>query len=229
MRSRPDCLVATRLAILVAPLGMSGCLVRNVPAPSPPKEDMPVVDLPASKPPAGSARVLVSTDVPARVGLAARHARAADMSGGTSHEIEGTSCDATPCVLTLPYGEHVLRFEGTRGGGRTSTAEVAVRNDVVVVNHTLGKSELGSSFIYGLGMIGVGLVGLATTFGPLAPDSSSTEVKTAKILLFGSFTVAGGAAICLTTRTEQEGATTQWVPKPSERPRELAVSIRGSF
>jgi hypothetical protein len=220
----------SRLGSLVAPLALSGCLVRTVPPPAPPKEDMPVIDLPAS-PSGGSGLVVVSSDVTARVGAAHGQVRSArNMGNGVSLDGAGSSCERTPCVLTLRYGEHELHFEGTNDSGRTSTANVTVRSDVTVVNHTLGKSELESSYLYGLGLISVALGALLVT-RDLSYSDTSAEVKTAELFFSGALAVAGCAAIFLTTRTKQQGATTQWTPNPdkSSRMRELDVAIRTAF
>jgi hypothetical protein len=222
--------VTSRLGFLVAPLALSGCLVRTISPPAPPLKQMPLVDVPAS-PPAGSGRVVVSTDVPARVGTAHRQIRSAtDMRSDTSLDGGGSSCDRTPCVLTLPYGETELRFEGTDHSDRTSTANVNVRSDLTVVNHTLGKSELGNSYLYGLGLIAVAVSGVLLT-RELSDSDMSAEVKTAELFFSGAFAVGGLAAIFLTTRTEQQGATTQWMPNPekSSRVRELDVAIHRAF
>src|SRR6476469_1903905 len=108
-----------RLTIVASIFALCGCTTRILPPPEAPARELPSSELDAPDEGDGAmARVVITTDVPARVEM--RH-------GGTYAARDGRVtldqmlCIETPCTVTLPYGDHELHFRGVRDHGRSST------------------------------------------------------------------------------------------------------------
>src|SRR3954453_22426106 len=105
-------------------LAMSGCYVRPFPPPVAPAPSMPVLVAPLPEVSPGSARVVVATDVPARViGRRRSGGGWGAFSGGQEAGTGQIVCARTPCVVITTYGELPFRFEGVDDGGRSSEAK----------------------------------------------------------------------------------------------------------
>ena len=98
---------------------------------------MPRLEVPASVAPRDGARIIIATDVPAKVERVNEH------PGGGAYgapDPDDVLCAETPCIVTLPRGDYSLRFRGLTDDERTSTALLEVRNGTQVLNHTLGQN-----------------------------------------------------------------------------------------
>jgi hypothetical protein len=213
-------------AVALSTLG--GCVVHTLPPPPVPARDMPVVSLPPTPPYAGYTRVLIATDVPARVALWGQEGRPTGPTDGRRPIMDSISCDNTPCVLTLPQGEHQLHFEGTgKNSNRTSTAKVVVRDEIVVVNHALGKDEKSAERVYGIGLLSAGLISIGLSLIPF-PSYSSSEWRTTSFAIDCVAIVSGVVLLGFSTETLQEGATIQWT-LPAATERGPGISFRRTF
>ncbi len=168
----------------------------------------------------GYARVVIGTDVPARlehithrVHLRHNQEGAASFSAG-----EGLLCVETPCAITLPYGDYELVFRGTRDRERVSTATLVVRRETVVLNHTLGRvhTPAGQTLAYVLAGTGLAVVAVAvgiaeenTKQGRTTQDSTVPTVAATGIGMM----VLGGFVGMASAGTRQEGSSTQWSPR----------------
>lgn len=228
-RSCLELVASQRVVPAVTAIAMNGCIVHTLPPPPAPAKDMPVVNVPPTPPRPGFSRVLIATDVPARVALTGE--QPSGPTAGPRAGFETTSCEDTPCVLTLPKGEHEFQFEGTRKhSNRRGTANVVVRNDTVVVNHALGKEETSSELVYGLACLGAAAAFLVTPLTPLGQEQSETG-RTIDLVAGGVFTVVGAFLLGFSSKTRQAGATTQWTPSPKPEPARAggAVSFGRTF
>lgn len=174
-------------------------------------------DLPP--PGGGMARIIVSTDVPARVERIASHrAWTPEASAHVSPEVgEGLLCEETPCVVTLPYGDHELVFKGTRDSERVGSATLKVRSETIVINHTLGRVHHPGGQAVGWGITLVGAVCLGVALGMAeTSEKNHTELSSsvAPLAMAGLGTMLFGGVIGLASpTTRQDGASTMWVPK----------------
>lgn len=200
-------LAAASLVTLL--VNATGCSVAMAPPP-PPKASLPDLgEPPPPEPVAGFSRVMISTDVPARVSYLSRGV-----------PLETPICEATPCVVTLPYGDYILAFQGLNDGGRRSRTGIRVGRSTEVVNHTLGKN--GASPLAALGLVVTifGGLALATAVGIAEGNSergNKTDATVGTIGVVGlGMTLFGGALFLGAPRYHQEGATTHWTPMPKE-------------
>jgi hypothetical protein len=207
------------LSIILAST-QSACTMQRVAPPGAPTAWMPDVgdDLPPSG--SGYARVVIGTDVPARVGRVALHAvnlrRAeapASFAGG-----EVLLCAETPCAITLPYGDYELVFKGTVDAERVSHARLSVRRETVILNHTLGRvhTPAGQHVAWGLAGVGVVLLGVAYAVADrnLERTGRPAEDSTLAVAATGLGTmVLGGIVGMASPGTTQDGSSTQWSPR----------------
>jgi hypothetical protein len=194
----------------------SACTMHRVPPPSAPDASMPDVgDLPTSG--GGMARVVIGTDVPARVERITHRVARVDreergpssISGG-----EGLLCAETPCVVTLPYGDYELVFKGAHDGDRVSRTTLAVRRDTIVLNHTLGRSHrpAGQAVGYALAILGGVLVGAALGLAEVDRERRVGAHDVTVPAIAGSgfgMMVLGGIVAFASPGTTQDGASTQ--------------------
>jgi hypothetical protein len=193
---------------LLAVLSIGGC-VSTLPAPAAPPRELPDVDRATPSATAGRTRVIIATDVPARV----------EQAGGP------TLCPRTPCAVSLPEGDYELRFRGVYDEGRASVSSVGVRGRALAVNHTLGQDRASVGQIAGPVLMTVGGVLLLLALikqGATADDSdrgipqSETREKedTAGVMaLIGLGCLVGGGIVMGTTPdVRQPGSTTTWTP-----------------
>lgn len=196
-------------ACLLAILGnTTGCAVAMKPPPPPPMST-PEVDDEAEPPPPSSSRVLISTDVPARVSY---------LTPGTALELP--LCDATPCSAELPYGDYVLTFKGLKDSERQSYAAIRVVRPNEVVNHTLGKRPVSPLAAVGLivGLAGALTLGLAFAIAADGNDRGrKADRSLAEVAGVGlGATLFGGTLFFAAPRYRQEGSTTHWTPLPKD-------------
>jgi hypothetical protein len=176
------------------------------------------------------ARVVVSTDVPARVERITAMTEQLERHIGTK-EVPSIAllCEATPCAVTLPYGDYELVFTGIADPGRTSSATLHVRAETVVLKHTLGqvRHARGQTAGYALVVTGIILLGVA---GGLAtsqtlPRASSSTVGGFALAGLGGLAL-GGVVLAASPTMRQEGATSEFAPP---RPVTVGMSIGAKF
>jgi hypothetical protein len=160
---------------------------------------MPALDVdPPDEHEGGLSRVIIETDVPARV------------------ERDGLLCESTPCVVALPYGDHELRFQG--GPERWSSVVVHVRHPTEVVNHTLGMHHAAPAQGLGVFAAAVGLVVVGVGIALALPNDDGTpstvKGETTAAIVGGGFgaILLGGVIVAAANGTTRDGATTQWTP-----------------
>jgi hypothetical protein len=180
-----------------------GCAPQVLLPPPPPEPHMPALD---AEPPesyeGGMARVMIETDVPARVDT----------------EAPAVLCASTPCAVTLPYGDHVLRFAGISDSERSTSVVVRVAHPTEVVNHTLGRHHVPASVGVGAGVAATGLLLIALAIVLALPRDDGTPSKvdpasSAGFATVGALTLLyGGIIMGASPVTKQDGSTTQWSP-----------------
>jgi hypothetical protein len=181
---------------------------------------VPATSAPEVSADAGLARVLVSSDVPARV-EEVKHIQVA-YRHGTSREL---LCEETPCAFTLPYGDHEILLTAMGDPERSGSTVVHAREGTVVVNHTLGRRHVPNGQGAGVALIVLGAATAVVAAG--FAESMSRKADTSagdKQAVVGTF-VAGLGAIglgCLflaaSPTMEQPGSTTQWSPASAPPP-----------
>lgn len=179
---------------------------------------MPAIDEPPPEPANGVARVLISTDVPARVHR---------LTTGPDGEL---LCETTPCAVTLPYGDHRVTFVGTKDRARFSTATVRVKAPTEIVNHTLGRGDTNpvGALLGGGAVVGGTLVLTFALALALHARKHHESAEPARNLAIGGLGSILGGAILMGAfpSTEQPGSTTQWQP---ERGRTIGGSVAIAF
>jgi hypothetical protein len=177
---------------------------------------MPALEDVPKEPESGMARVIISTDVPARVervttGTARRGLRASYL------QLDDLLCESTPCVVTLPYGDHEIAFHAlTESNRHSSPIIVRVRKATEVVNHTFGMSKGNPGQVLGAlaAITGVVLVGVAV--GMAMHEQRQHRPTTdgpVNLAMGGGLTILGGCVLmAIFPGTHQEGSTTQWSP-----------------
>jgi hypothetical protein len=189
---------------------------------------MPALGSPLPEVAPGKARVVISTDVPARViGRKRKGDGSGDFYGGEEVWTEQVVCEQTPCVVAVPRGNHQLKFEGLDDGGRSSMAKVSVEGETVVVNHTLGQQRVDWARPVGLGLLGAGVVSLVYALSSVESGHMSGEVG--NVLLLGGLgsVIVGGVVLSVSgPPSTQDGSTTQWAPAPTAK---VGASLAGKF
>jgi hypothetical protein len=199
---------STTLAALLALPWLGGC-VSTLPAPPAPPQALPDVAGASSVVTTGETRVIIATDVPARV----------EQAGGR------TLCPRTPCAVSLPEGDYELRFRGIHDEGRASVSAVGVRGRALAVNHTLGQDRSSAGQIAGPVLMTVGgvLLVLASFVVVSAVADSDRQIPQSEtrkkgdtaeamaLLGLGSL-VGGGIFWGATPEVRQPGSTTTWAP-----------------
>lgn len=207
------------LSIMLAST-QSACTMQRIAPPGAPTAWMPDVgdDLPPSG--GGYARVVIGTDVPARVERVAfrvANLRRAD-APASSVGGEVLLCAETPCAITLPYGDYELVFKGTVDAERVSHAPLSVRRETVVLNHTLGRvhTPVGQHVAWGLAGVGVAILGVAYAVADRNMDRTGRPAEDSTLALAGTglgTMVLGGIVGMASRGTTQDGASTQWSPR----------------
>jgi hypothetical protein len=218
-----------RLALGIASLfAMGGCYVQSCPPPAAPARSMPALASPLPEVAPDKTRVVISTDVPARVIVRRRKGDGSgDFYGGEEVWTEQVVCEQTPCAVTAPRGNHQLKFEGLDDGGRSSTAKVSFDGETVVVNHTLGQQRVDWARPVGLGLLGAGVASLIFVLSSSEGHSMSGEVGNVFLLGgLGSVIVGGVVLSASGPPSTQDGSTTQWAPPPTAK---VGASLAGKF
>jgi hypothetical protein len=154
------------------------------------------------EPPEGWGRVLIATDVPASV-------VELDAVGGVMRH-----CRRTPCSVVLPYGDHVLHFQGTSDRGRSSQTHAYVGDPSVVINHTLGQSRTNVGQILGSIVAVSGLAAIIIGGAMLTNEIDNTAGNGAKWIAGGlAAAVGGGILVVAAPGVQQAGSSTAWAPQ----------------
>lgn len=204
-----------RALALLACFTTTACTRLVDPPPRPPAT-MPALEPEPPEPESGLARVLISTDVPARVVRVSSGVISSVGLRSRSLTLSDLLCDTTPCAVTLPYGDHEIELRGLRDGTRHSKTTVHVRRPTEIVNHTLGKSTLNpgqalGGFVALTSAVVLG-VGLGLAAGAEARHQSAEGPR--DVAVGGLVGVVGGLVIMgMFPSTRQEGSTTQWSPE----------------
>jgi hypothetical protein len=177
------------------------------------------------------ARVLVSTDVPARVGRLQTLA-ASDGTRRVSGTVDDLLCERTPCAVVLPYGDHELSFQATDEPERTSSTIVHVHESAVVVNHSLGRRHASEGRGAGVALAVVGLLVTCGSLGVMsaAQKAGSAQDPSAPRAAIGvglGLLVLGGLVSAAAPTTVQPGATTQW--SPAQNGGSLGAALGATF
>jgi hypothetical protein len=195
--------------------------VRVVRPPPAPDRTLPALEAPLPEAGGGMARVVIWTDVPARVErVGTIDARGSRIFDTREFAARAVLCDPAPCVVTLPYGDYELTFSGIKDASRTGTATLRVHSDTVVFKHTLGQLRHGRGQVTGYAIVLTGLlllgVSAAMATNPSARQNSST-VEGLAIAGAGGIAL-GGVVLVASPTTRQEGSTSQWDPFPRPPP-----------
>lgn len=200
----------------------SAACTRTLPPPAPPARELPPLDEPLPEVGEGTgeglSRVVITTDVPARVERIAHVETIAHRGSFRTSTVVGREllCAETPCTVSLPYGDHELIFAGTIDRARTSSTQISVRRASTVVNHTLGQDRTHPARPVATVVAATGIVLMAVAIALVSTASERHEKvpeATAPIFMAGmGTTMLGGIFMAATPTTLQDGATTQWTP-----------------
>ncbi len=206
-------------AVSVAICGSTTGCVRAVDPPPRPPASMPDLDAVPPEPNNGMARVIISTDVPARVRAWSLRVTSGSMSTlrrSGSVRLDELLCESTPCAVTLPYGDHRLAFSGVEDTSRWSTITIRVRRPTEVVNHVLGESTSNAGTALGIISVVAGavLIGIGVR---LAKNGNDQERATGRDYALGGLgaMLGGGLVMTLFPVTYHNGSTTRWSPEQS--------------
>jgi hypothetical protein len=126
-------------------------------------------------------------------------------------------CKATPCVLTLPYGELELRFRGKRDRDRTSSATATVNEPTAILNHRLGQERNHAGFGLGSLILGAGvatmLLGGSVMVDGTGADVTAPQTRTGEAMMIGGLGAAlvGGIIMAVSPRSVyQPGSSRAW-------------------
>jgi hypothetical protein len=236
-------LALARLILLAPLLGIGSGCTRHLPPPRPPNAVEPPsantaqeqADVPQAQAQASRSRVVVQTDVPARVEAAveveATHSvrqwrrRPAVLPA----EIAWVRlCDRTPCTIELPRGDHRLRFTGVNDDSRTSQTFITVARPVESITHTLGQDRSSTTgTIVGGFLFVLGLTALVLPYGiDMDVPRSTSDV------VFGASVAAMFSGVTLMTfdpAIKQEGSTSQWSrPAPEAASAGMPPGVQGA-
>ncbi len=213
------------LAWMASVASLAACRPVTVfPPPEAPLATMPALAAPMPETRAGMTRVVIATDVPARVERVIQH------DGFTSDPRlrDDVVCAKTPCVVMLSRGDYELMFKGLTDDGRSSKMTVGFHGDTEVLNHTLGEERADLEYTAGAVAFGTGtLLFLATVLAwsqDISQDHSSAFGTLEAFGLLGM--VVGGSLMADSDTILQPGSTTQWSPPRSP---EVGASARLRF
>jgi hypothetical protein len=142
-------------------------------------------------------------------------------SFSSNHALLGTKwepiCASAPCTLTLPYGEHTIRFRALGDEGRLGETTIRVTRLREVVNHTLGHERTSPGTLVGGAVIAMSIIALFIPFGTnMGPPAKAgvSQIGTQESNVVFASSVAGAfgglAVMSFFPNTTQPGATTQW-------------------
>ena len=223
--------VGVPFAVRTARLAMAGATfatvvssqacVETLPAPQAPEKSLPTLPA-AAEPDRGKPRLIIATDVPARVDFDESG------SGKTGDGSLAPLCIRTPCAVTLPPGDYRLKFSGLFDDGRSSSVAFQVQNDTEVLNHRLGQQRGKEGDIIGTVILGAG--GAAAVIGGLyfmvdnalqdgtegskrqtIQDHAATAGTVALVGLLGM--AVGAVVLIANPRVRQPGSATLWSPE----------------
>ncbi|MBX3229079.1 MAG: hypothetical protein KIT84_01975 [Labilithrix sp.] len=205
-----------------ASLAGTGCGTVHLKPPPPPPQSMPAAEEALVPPANGGARVLVTTDVPARV-LLASGGEVTTAQGETHYVEPGTVlCTSTPCSLGMPYGDYELVLEGigSRHQTRRSFVPVHVTHATEVVNHTLGQQSVSIGKPLGVTFMLLGAAALGIALGVTEGNMRRADTGMQTFAIAGATSIAFGSTLYFVSPfVHQEGSTTQWTPSPTPSPR----------
>lgn len=229
-------------AVLVRSLGALflsmtlGCGVREIPEPRVPAKEAPAVD-DADRAPAPHTGLVVLDAVGTRARVDEIVALEVGFEGdkpvdGVVPDVETRPlCTATPCVVDLGLGPHILRYSTSRKTGRTSLASLRVGEGRSVFRHDLGfyathrtMRNLGLlSIVAGVVTTGVGGSLFVMSRLPLSDFAEGAEaiqpkLSTSGILLSvtGVVLVGAGVVLAVLGRDEyQRGSSVHFMLPPA--------------
>jgi hypothetical protein len=191
--------------------------VQTLPPPAAPDRSLPRLEAPLPPAGGGLARVIVSTDVPARV---ERVLAITEMPmrryGTTDVPSLGVLCESTPCVVTLPYGDYELNFTSLQDPARVSSTTLRVQGDPVVLKHALGQERHASGQAIGATLMVTGalLLGGMLALAARPHSSSSNDAALRGLGIAGATGIGIGGLVMMASPTvRQEGSTSQFSPE----------------
>jgi hypothetical protein len=192
---------------LLFALPLVGCTYQRLPPPEPPARDLPPQEEALPTESSGLSRIIITTDVPARVER---------YTHGYRPFMRVPLCSQTPCTVSLPYGEYELFFEGLTEKTRLSTAHVRIQRATTIVNHALGQTRHDPARGLGAFVVAGGIIALAAAAALAAHANKMGDPRPPEVtqLVAGGVgaIVIGGIVIGVSPTKVQEGATTQWTP-----------------
>ncbi len=177
---------------------------------------MPSLETVPAEPESGMARVIFSTDVPARIREGALAVRS-HYRGPPPRLL----CATSPCAVTLAYGDYEVHYQSLSDPDRWDDEVIRIAKPTEVVNHTLGSAHSTGSVVVGAGLLLAGIVttsvavGMAEKPGESQSQDRSTAGGVACAGLLGI--VLGSVILAASGRAIQPGATTQWSPASGVR------------
>jgi hypothetical protein len=201
-------------AAILASILSTACSTVQLPPPQAPARSLPEsgdTRLQEQEPEEGFGRVVITTDVPARVDFTTKRVdRKEKTDVGPPH---GNLCADTPCWSVLPYGEHELTFKGIHDVDRIGKVTVRVRGPNTVVNHTLGQNRRPVGQTIGLVSVGVGIAMIIVAANAYEDDFGNPTSLGRGLAIGGLGAVAVGGAFRFANPTKlQEGSSTVWNP-----------------
>jgi hypothetical protein len=179
------------------------------------------------------ARVLISSDAPARVTRVLTLAGAVGVRSMRGN-VEELLCETTPCAVTLPYGDHELRLVATGDPRRAGTLVAHVHESTVVINNTLPRHNDPNGHAAGVALVLVGL--LTAGSAAAAAPRANTDAFVGGVAGVGVAAVLAGFVLMgAYPRTVQPGASREWSPSPASAPSSatssgtVGLSLGGRF
>jgi hypothetical protein len=199
-----------------------GCAPEVLAPPPPPAPRMPTLDVePPPEAEGGMSRVVIDTDVPARVERLVATGQFPHRFHTHEVPLPGLLCAETPCVATMPYGDYELHFSALTDRERSSSVLLRVRHATEVVNHTLGTHHTPPGKEIGAMFVATGLITLLVSVAlvPMTDSKTHSNVSSETPAIVAAAgagqLVLGGFVMAAARGTTQDGSTTQWSPPPT--------------
>jgi hypothetical protein len=193
----------------------TGCgLIRELPPPPSPDRVAPI--LPEESPaPAGMGQVAIatSTDEPALVEEVTGHMEGIASDGtfvsGLTYQ---TVCSSTPCLATLPVGEHAVRLTSLQDPNHSGSGSLEISPQAMNYRYALGHQEDHAGALVG-GILLLSLSPVALVPGLLVLNNSSTGEKIgggALLVTSAALAIVGTIVLHHATFISQEGTGVEW-------------------
>lgn len=219
-------IVTASVAVLAL---QSVACVQNLAPPAAPPKVTPRLDDDLPEATRGQGVVVIgSPDAKARVDVVQGTYAASGFARGVYVSAYGVAtksvCEATPCAVVLPQGEHRLTFRGVSDQGRAGVAVVKVGREPVAVNHTMGQARgLGTVGTTGfwlsfLGAASLGTGALLLAVAPSGEPNSGLRSTGQTMAIAGGLGLGVGLTMFFLDRPKlQEGSTVQFRITPATR------------